>query len=101
MLKSETTAPIANNSSEVQSKQTYLEPQMVHLLAKTFKNEENYVRMLSNLWRVRAGLVKLTEAPCPNPEVVEMRTALNDIIGCLLPQDVRLLNEIQLKASVL
>lgn len=99
MLKPVTTASIVNNSSEVQ---TYLEPQMINHLKNLFKDESKYIEVMANLWRIRDGFCLITDhQENPNPVHLEMRFAVNNIIGCLLPQDMSLLNKIELKANTI
>ncbi len=91
MLNSQVTNPASVHIT--QGTHTYLEPRMVKLLERTFSSEDEYVKIVSNLCKMRDGFYKLSQSN-PNPSISDLMISTNELIGCLLPLDVDLLTKI-------
>ena len=56
---------------------------------------------MAGLWRARSGVNMLSEESNRQNQVInEMFFALNDIIGCLLPNNIQLMHEIERRAGI-
>lgn len=85
-----------HNKEQITPKTTYLEPYMVQHLEQLLNSEEAYNSLLANLWRIRSGLHEI--AP-NNPQVIEMTSAINELMGCLLPLDPQRIETISDRAK--
>ena len=79
----------------------YLEPEMVKRLERTFDNKESYINLMAGLWRARSGINMLSEENNRQNQVInEMFFALNDVIDCLLTNNIQLMHEIERRADI-
>ena len=79
----------------------YLEPEMVKRLERTFDNKESYINLMAGLWRARSGINMLSEENNRQNQVInEMFFALNDLIDCLLTNNIQLMHEIERRADI-
>ena len=79
----------------------YLEPEMVKRLERTFDNKESYINLMAGLWRARSGINMLSEENNRQNQVInEMFFALNDVIDCLLTNNIQLMHEIERRSGI-
>ena len=79
----------------------YLEPEMIKRLERTFNDKESYINLMAGLWRAREGVNMLSEENNRQNQIInEMFFSLNDIIGCLLPNNIQLMHEIERRAGI-
>ena len=79
----------------------YLEPEMIKRLERTFNNKENYINLMAGLWRAREGMNMLSEENNRQNQIInEMFFSLNDIIDCLLPNNIQLMHEIERRSGI-
>lgn len=79
----------------------YLEPEMIKRLERTFNDKESYINLMAGLWRARSGVNMLSEENNRQNQVInEMFFALNDVIDCLLTNNIQLMHEIERRAGI-
>ena len=79
----------------------YLEPEMIKRLERAFDNKESYINLMAVLWRARSGVNMLSEENNRQNQVInEMFFALNDVIDCLLTNNIQLMHEIERRAGI-
>ncbi|MEN5133250.1 hypothetical protein [Elizabethkingia anophelis] len=79
----------------------HLEPEMIRKLQNDFKTEESYIDIMANLWKTRSGLLHIImNRPDLESVIKPQFKALNNMIGCLLSKDDRLLTKIHQKAKL-
>ena len=79
----------------------YLEPEMIKRLERAFDNKESYINLMAGLWRARSGVNMLSEENNRQNQVInEMFFALNDVIDCLLTNNIQLMHEIERRAGI-
>jgi len=65
------------------------------------KVRESYINLMAGLWRAREGVNMLSEENNRQNQIInEMFFSLNDIIGCLLPNNIQLMHEIERRAGI-
>lgn len=90
-----------NSSHSAITVKNYLEPEMIKRLERTFDNKESYINLMAGLWRAREGVNMLSEENNRQNQIInEMFFSLNDIIGCLLPNNIQLMHEIERRAGI-
>ncbi|WP_278638359.1 hypothetical protein [Capnocytophaga sputigena] len=90
-----------NTSISAITVKNYLEPEMIKRLEYAFNDKESYINLMAGLWRARSGVNMLSEKNNRQNQIInEMFFALNDIIGCLLTNNIQLMNEIERRAGI-